>query len=400
MTIELLDQAGAAREVSEGGAGRVRRNYSPEHRRRIAEALTVLGDAMQGNTPRGLRGKAVLQEALAKGDFPILLGQALDRELLQRYQAIPSVWRQFARPITVNDFRPHTFIDVLGGQAGLSRVGELQEYPARKIMETSSTITVAKFGDRFALSWEAIVNDQLQQLVDLPDRLATAAVETEDRLAAAQVASATGPNAALFGANAVRGPGWDPAAPTVNTTSNILTGNPALTDSALSNALQAISTRRDVDGRPIVVRAAILMVPPALQLTAERIVNATQVTLQSGSGNGQTITQYDNPLRNAVRVVVNPWLPVVDTSANANTTWYLLPDTGNARPAVALAHLRGYETPDLRVKSDTGQRVGGGNIPASEGSFDIDDVQYRVRHVIGGGTVDGIAAAASNGSGS
>lgn len=398
--IETLNEAQAAAEVAAVPAAR--RNYTPETRKRIAEALVVLGDALQGNTPRGLAGKGRLLEAIARGDFPILLGYALDRELLSRYQAVPAVWQQFARRITVSDFRVHTFMDVLGGQAGLSLVPELKEYPARSLMEAQSTLQVSKYGDRFALSWESIVNDNLGFLADLPQRLATAARETEDRVAAGLVATAAGPNPVLFNANAVRGPGWTPTGGTTGTSSNIVPGNPALTASSLQTALTAITTRRDVDNRPIVVQSAILMVPPQLEIAARSILNATQIVNQaSGAASAATTYTYvDNYLRNVVRLVVNPWLPVVDQSANAGTTWYLLPDTGNARPAVAMAFLRGYETPDLRVSADGGNRVGGGAVPATEGSFEVDDVQYRVRHVLGGGTVDAIASAVSNGSGS
>jgi hypothetical protein len=398
--LETLNPATAADAVR--AEPRAQRTYSPEHRRRLAEAAAVFSDALQGNTPRGLRGKAVMQEAMSRSDFPILLGQIIDRQLLARYQALPPVWQRFARRTTVNDFRPHTLIDVLGGQAGLSLVPELTEYPARAIKEATSSFTVQKYGDRFALSWEMIVNDNLGQFVDLPDRLATAARETEDRVAAALVASPTGPNAALFNANAVRGPGWDPAvSATANTSSNLLTGNPALSSTSLQTALTAMSQRRDVDGRPISIPTAILMVPPALEIPARQILNATQVITQVGTGlqPGSQQVFAENFLRNIVTLVVNPWLPIVDTSANVNTTWYLLPDPGNPRPAVTVAFLRGYETPDLRVSADGGNRVGGGAVPASEGSFEVDDVQYRVRHVLGGGTIDAIASAASNGTG-
>jgi hypothetical protein len=62
-----------------------------------------------------------------------------------------------------------------------------------------------------------------------------------------------------------------------------------------------------------------------------------------------------------------------------------------------MGFLAGHETPDLRVKADTGLRVGGGSVPAEEGSFDTDDIQYRIRHVTGGTTLDPIAAYASVG---
>jgi hypothetical protein len=135
------------------------------------------------------------------------------------------------------------------------------------------------------------------------------------------------------------------------------------------------------------------MVPPALEVTANNIVNAVLIRNKTTSQD----VEVGNWLSGKLSVVVNPWLSVIDVSANAATTWYLLPAPSIARPAVTMGFLRGFEVPDLRVKADTGQRVGGGNVPAEEGSFDTDDIQYRLRHVTGGTTLDPIAAWASNG---
>ena len=76
------------------------------------------------------------------------------------------------------------------------------------------------------------------------------------------------------------------------------------------------------------------------------------------------------------------------TNAKAAKTWFLLPAPNTARPALVTAFMSGHETPDLRYKNDQGNRVGGGSIPASEGSFDDDTIQYRVRHIVGAAAVD------------
>ena len=105
-----------------------------------------------------------------------------------------------------------------------------------------------------------------------------------------------------------------------------------------------------------------------------------------------------NGLSATPKIVVNDWLTRIDTSANKATTWYLLPDPQGPRPAVYETFLQGYETPDLRVKADAGMRLGGGNIDPSEGSFERDDVQYRIRHVVGGNKGFADAVYVSNGS--
>jgi hypothetical protein len=61
----------------------------------------------------------------------------------------------------------------------------------------------------------------------------------------------------------------------------------------------------------------------------------------------------------------------------------VLPLPSAPRPAFYSGFLAGYEAPDLRYKNDQGGRLGGGAIPANEGSFDDDTIYFRVRHVHG-----------------
>lgn len=357
----------------------------------VAAAARLMGQVFAGNR----RAALDFEEALATSDFRNAAFEVLDREMLTRYEDLPVTWTAYARRSQVRDFKPKKLIDLLGGRAALDRVPELTEYPARDIARALYQITVGKFGGRFAISWESIVNDELGELRDLPGNLAVAARDTESRIAAGLLTDGNGPADARFGATAW-GRTFDETTNTFSGgQSNLLPGNPPLTVDSLSAALQAISARRDLENRPIVVQAFRLVVPPALEFTARRILEATEINVTEG---GTRVTM-GNWLRGRVQLVVEPWLAVLDTGPNSATTWYLLPAPDASRPALHLAFLRGHEQPDLRVKADTGQRVGGGNIPAEEGSFDIDDIQYRVRHVVGGASTDMIATAVSTGAG-
>lgn len=354
---------------------------SAAYRSKLAEAMDLMLNAFDGNERSMLdlrdllQGKRVsgVSEALSTSDFPKLFGDILDRELLAQYEQLSPIWPMFARRTVVRDFRPKKWLDLLGGRAILEGVGQGAEYPARGLTEEDYELTVAKYGARLPLYWEMFVNDDLDAFRDAPTRLAQAARDTEDYNATALVTSATGPTSFFSGNGGI-------------------TSLPLTTDN-LSAALTAISTRRDSENRPIQVSAYVLMVPPALEVAANNILNATLIRLKSTN---QDI-EVTNWLRGKVTVVVNPWLSVIDVSATSAATWFLLPAPSTPRPAVVVGFLRGHETPDLRVKADTGQRVGGGSIPAEDGSFDTDDIQYRVRHVTGGTTLDAIAAYASDG---
>lgn len=366
-----------------------RRRVVPE--RLVLEAATLMGRAFAGNR----RAILDLEEALSSDDFRSAAFEVLDREMMERYQDLPATWDQYTRRTTVRDFKKKKLVDLMGGRAALDKVPELTEYPARSLAKGLYEIFVEKFGGRFHISWEAIVNDELGELSDLPESLAIGARDTESRTAAGLLTDGNGPNGSFFNATAW-GRTWDEDTEAwTGGSSNLITGNPALTTDSLTAALNDISQRRDPEDRPIVVQAFVLVVPPALEFTARKILDATEIRITTG---GEQVIM-GNWLNGKVKLVVEPWLSVLDDGANAATTWYLLPDPKSSRPALYTAFLRGNEAPDLRVKADAGQRVGGGQVAPEEGSFDVDDIQYRVRHVVGATGTDMIATAVSTGAG-
>jgi hypothetical protein len=378
-SIEILTgKAAVAEGEKTGGEGGFRRPNTT-NLGRLVEAANLWADATQQGGIAGMRARTRLAESLTTSDFPYLLGGVFDRTLLTAYQNTSPIWRQFASQVTVQDFRPKQLIDLLGGRGVLDKVGQGAEYPARKTTEAQYELTVGKYGARIGLTFEMLVNDDLDAFRDLPNRLAQGATDTEDYLATSQLVGKTGINTAFFKAG--NGNAKDTA---------------ALTADSLAAALTAISTRKDSEGRPIVNKAARLVVPPQLEMQARRILTATEIRVTDPDTN--TTTVQSNFLAGVVTLVVNPWQTVIDQSATAATTWFLLPDPAGPRPALAVGFLRGHDTPDLRVKADTGNSLGGGAIAAEDGSFDDDTIQYRVRHINGAAPVDPITTYASDGS--
>lgn len=358
----------------------------------VLEAANVLGRAFKGSR----YGMLKLQEALTSDDFRGAAFEVLDRELMQRYTDLPAVWDQYARRTTVRDFKKKTLVDLMGGRAALDLVPERTEYPHRSVSKGAYHISVSKYGGVFQITWESIINDELGELEELPNNLAIAARNTETTAGTGLLTDGNGPNGAYFSATAW-GRTYDPDTDTWSGgSSNLITGNPALTVDSLTAALDAISQRTDPEGLPIVVEAFKLVVPPALETTARKILDATEIRIEVS---GQTVIM-NNWLAGRVQLVVDHWLPVLDGGANKNTTWYVLPAPTASRPALFVAFLRGHETPDLRVKADAGNRVGGGPVAPEEGGFEADDISYRVRHVVGAAGTDMIATAVSTGAGS
>ncbi|MBE7701262.1 hypothetical protein H9623_13255 [Oerskovia sp. Sa1BUA8] len=351
-----------------GSSPTARRSYSPARRQAIAEATELWGKAWGGSD----RAALLVKEALSTSDlFRSATGDVLDRELLARYTDLPVQWTGFARRTTVKDFKPKKLIDILGGRTALDVVPELSEYPNAVHDTNEYEISVQKFGRRFGYSFEASVNDDIDELKTIPEAFASAARITEDTTANALIVTSAGaPNPAFFNA----GNGNAPVAKILDHTN-------------LSDAITVVSTKEDTEGNLVVPNGLVLVVGPAQEMNARRILNATEVRVTNGS----KTTLEPNWLKGVVTLVVNARLK--------GTAWFVLPAPTSARPAIAVAFLRGWETPDLRQQNLTGTRVGGGAISPDEGSFNEDGVYFRVRHIVGGATVDPIHTYAATGVG-
>ena len=360
---------------------------------RQLEAAKLLEGALRGDR----MDKIKLQEGIATSDLPELLVPTLNKVLLEEYEATPKVWDQFATQLVVDDFRPVTFQALKYDDAGednqgdtfregsLPTVGEYDEYPtAGWFSVTEQTMQVKKAGQRIRFSWESIVNDgQIGLLERLPVELALKAAGKEDEEVTKQLVATGGLNTANFKSG----------------NQNLLSGNPALTLESLEDAIEAANLQT-YNGRQITpVTQFALVVPRALEMTARKILAVQEVRSETTAGSVATTTISGNPIGSQVTIVVNDWLTKINSGAGAY--WFLIPVPGQQlNPAVALGFLRGYETPELRIKSNGGLYLGGGEVPAREGSFDNDDWEMRVRHIATGGFIVPAGTIASTGAGS
>lgn len=368
---------------------------------KLLEVANILGDAVAGD--RGaqglikglLTGSAYLKESISTSDLLKTFKDLTQQEVLAQYAAAEKVWTDFAKKNVMNDFRPDLFRELVadwsmlpetnGGEKtapdSLPNIPELTEYPTISWGVGEAQIALSKKGARAPFSWEAVMNDQWDLLQGLPKFLAVLAANTEDTQATQQLASETGPNAATFSAG--NGNAAD---------------NKPLTLENLAAAQQAVLNRK-VNGNYIQVRRWRLVVPRTLELTAKQILATTEVYTDITDGAAVTRTRSILPVQGNVSLTVNDWLTKIDKSANAATTWYLVPDGGDdgTRTALVVNFLRGHEAPEFRQSGDTGLYLGGGNVPTLEGNFSHDNIQYRVRHVTSGATIKPQALYASTG---
>ncbi len=399
----------------------VKRKYE----RNLIEATRLIKGAFDGNGYAKLMfrdammGNRRIQEALSISDFPNLFGDVIDRAVLANYREQPYIWNMIAKLSEVNDFRQvnrfrvdnGTGIGVLDASGNLTPIPMGGDYPEDKLTDAKYSYRVQKFGRRMPFFWETFINDDLNAIKDTPARFGRAMRRMEEYFVVKLFAN----NTSFFSAANLN---------TIVPTGVYTATNPALTITALAQAMTIMSQQLDPDGQPISVEAVTLVVPPALKVTAQNILNADYFWANDqggtviGAGSGTTANNTSgqrlnvaNWARNIVKLAVCYYLPIVDAS-HGNAGWYLFADPNSGRPAIEFGKLRGHTNPDLFMKLPNSVAIGEGqmgpgmgiipgttNMNPMEGDFDTDSVHYKIRHVFGGTTLDPLMAVYSNGAG-
>ena len=334
---------------------------------------------------KGRRPLWQLQEAMSTSDFPILFADVLDRQMLGFYDETKPTWQAYCRRSVVPDLRPVKRFAVDGAEGALPEVEQGEEYPEAPLSESKDEFSVRKYGRRIDLFWEAMVNDDLDAFRRNPERLARAARRSEAKFATELFIGPKGPHASLYKAEF----------------KNVVPKNPALSIQALQEAFTLLSEQVDEDGEPILIEMVTLVVPPALMVTAENIINAIQIDINEEGGTDKQRLRTVNWMKNKVQLQVEPYIPHVAKEENGNTSWFLFTSPTTGRPALELGFLRGYEQPSLYERAPNARRIGGGDV---QESFEDDSVAWRIRHVLGGtqllNTGGSKATIASSGKGS
>jgi hypothetical protein len=331
----------------------------------LTEAATFLAEAFAGR-----KYEREIREAFSTSDFTLAAFAAVDQELMAQYNELDAVWRQYTTVTTVNDFRPKRLLDKWSNQIGLKRVPELTEYPQGLGGDHDTWfINVAKFGLRDSISFEAMKNNEaIDELENIPSKYGTAARETETINALSNLLAVDEKTNLASGVNTNFFKSANGNAP----------DNKPLTAANIDAVLAAMNLKVSRNNKLIARPDLQIVIPKALEWQMKKIKALREIRETDDT----TTTVYDNYLTD-IDYVVEPMLDRINTHAKAATTWFVLPKPNQGRPATFAAFLRGYEAPDLRVKANQGNALGGGSIAPIEGSFEIDDIQYRVRHIVG-----------------
>jgi hypothetical protein len=408
------------------------------YERKLFEASKVLNQALRGNKwailsiNEAMNGRPLrVTEALSISDFPNIFGDIIDRAVIANYRETPYTWNMIATHADVADFRQVKRFRIDYGTApNNTPIDQGAPYPEDKISDAAQqagtyvppgaaagvgyyAYNLQKYGKRMPFYWETFINDDLNAIKDVPARFGRGMRRGEEYFVTNLFANNT---------NFFNTANFKNVVSSANTPGNVYTANnPPLSITALAQAMVVMSLQRDLDGQPIDIEAVTLVVPPALKVTAQNILNAdyfwandqggTVIDPSSGGNVSAQRLNVANWARNIVKLAVNYYLPIVD-STYGNQGWYLFSDPNSGRPALEFAHLRGRRMPELFMKLPNSVAIGEGQMgPGAgpmigttmqnpmEGDFDTDAIHYKIRHVYGGVQMDPLMAVYSNGSG-
>lgn len=303
-------------------------------------ALTRSGVNTTGMSPMEIAGKALSQQRsnsgfAATGDFPLLLENALHKQLLAAYAITPDKWSRFCARGTVSDFKAHKRYR-MGSFGSLSALNENGEFSSKAIPDASrESLTASTKGNIIGITRTAIVNDDMgafSQMATMIGRAGRLSVE-RDVFALLALNAGLGPTMAdgntLFHASH----------------SNISTGA-ALSAAALDADRVLMGSQVDVSGNEVLeLRPAILVVPIGLGGQA-RVINDSAYDPDTLANKAQMKANIAGKMFN----------DIVDTSRISGTRRYAFADPAIA-PVIEVAFLDGQEMPFMELRE--GWRVDG-----------------------------------------
>ena len=370
-------------------------------------------DTFNSALDKALAGKysyqGKIKEALTSDQFAPLFYGATQPEFEEFYDDLKDeqIYQKIATTRDFNDFRPQQLLELqpdsstlsfdnAGGkmpEGTLPVVPELTPYPTFGYKAGGKWIEPAnKHGARIQFSFEAFINDQWDIIEQFPAEAARLAARTVDVAVLALLYSGEGTfNASNI--NDAYGTVLKAHGATADAFVKATPKNAPLSYDAVWNAIDQVNHTKAPNGYVSVPNGWYLIVPPALQMTGEFILQALAVEITRGDEKFTINRALGN-----VELLVTEWAADMGPAAG----WALVPKGGRTSKRLTLLKtgLRGYTEPDLRFKDASGKFIGGGDVPFTDGSFDNDDAQVRVRHITGAAIVntDGIVASTGTGS--
>lgn len=340
MTDALTMRAGGTVEKPAEGA----RDFRGMSLIRMAEESLIA----QGIGVRGLSQREIAELALnvsqrsgmlSTSDFPIILGNTVNRTLRAAYDEQPRTFMPFSRRTNLGDFKEITKAQISGLVGDFDVVREGGEYKYGKMSEAKESYKLTKYGRMIAITWETLINDDLDAFSRVPAAIAAAAAQKQSDLVWAVLLDnpTMGDNVALFHA-----------------THGNLGSASAINEAGLSAARKAMRIQKNLEGRFINVSPRYMLIGPDKETEAQKLLQATIVA---------TKTADTNIFRGFTELIVEPRI--------TGNKWFLAAQPSQI-DTIEYAFLDGE--PELFTEQRTG--------------FDVDGLEIKARMVFAAKAID------------
>ena len=300
----------------------------------------------RGEHVRWARASTVIDRICRAGqhttdDFAYLLKSAGHRYLIDAFSSVPSPLKRIARKRDFPDFRKRYAIQA-EGPSSLRLVRENGEFKRVSVNTGQNGAQLSTYGEIFAISRQALVNDDLGVFQQMALMWARAHAETESSYLSAMIngsgAILEEDGKTLYHADH----------------GNLAAAGSAISVPSISAARLAMRNMKNRDGvTPANITPKFLVVGPAKETEADQLVAMTT----------PAAVDAVNPFGGKLEVVVDPHI--------TDNSWRLFASP-DAHPVIEYGNLEGED--GLFTDTRTG--------------FDVDGVEFKARIDIGAGLVD------------
>lgn len=275
-----------------------------------------------------LRGTSAYRSASAAGqlstiDIPGVLANVMYKSLLNGLQTVEDPTDKISRVVNARDFRDQAFVNLLTS-GEFSEIGDNGELENLKLSDSSYTNRAKMRGFELRIGYEAIANDDMNALQEIPKIMGRKAALRKQRIFFEALAGA--------GVSSV-------------------SSNPTLTLSGLDKAAAAFRALKDGDGDPIGAKPRFIIVPPALEQTAYNLTAAANI-VQGTTGDNAALTIVPQAGRYAARleVITSEYLGADGYLSKlwGDKKYMLLADPADV-PLMILSYYQNQKTPQLKT---------------------------------------------------
>lgn len=286
--------------------------YNSMTLRELARAsLTERGVGVATYNPMQMIGMAFTHST---SDFGNILLDVANKAILLGWEENDETFEKWTKKGQLSDFKTAHRVG-LGAFPSLRKVREGAEYKYVTLNDKGETIALATYGELFSISRQAIINDDMNMLTDVPKKLGEAAKAAIGDLVYAVLIDneKMSDKKALFSTDH----------------KNMLTGG--MDVETISAGRTAMRQQKEGE-RTLNIRPAFMLVPTTLETQAIQVV-------KSGSVKGADVNaNIINPVRDLAEIIAEPRL---DDASEKD--WYMVSRQGS--DTIEVAYLNGIDLP-------------------------------------------------------